>query len=88
MHLLRQPHSSDTWSQDNRELVASALEAVDFRGGQTIFRQGEQGDRFYIIQEGCVTVSKTSPSGERTVLAKLSEGSYFGERALMKDDVR
>jgi hypothetical protein len=34
-----------------------------------------------------VTVSKTT-AGERTVLAKLTEGSYFGERALIKDDVR
>ena len=73
--------------QDNRELIASALEPVEFRAGQTIFRQGERGDRFYIIQEGAVVVSKTA-GGERTVLARLGEGAYFGERALIKDDVR
>ncbi|KAK9909485.1 hypothetical protein WJX75_003002 [Coccomyxa subellipsoidea] len=74
-------------SEDSRDLVAGALEAVEFKAGQTIFRQGEKGDRFYIVQEGAVTVSKTT-AGERTVLAKLTEGSYFGERALIKDDVR
>ncbi|CAL8467781.1 g7319 [Coccomyxa elongata] len=74
-------------SEDSRELVAGALEAVEFKAGQTIFRQGEKGDRFYIVQEGAVTVSKTN-DGERTVLAKLAEGSYFGERALIKDDFR
>ncbi|EIE24738.1 putative cGMP-dependent protein kinase [Coccomyxa subellipsoidea C-169] len=74
-------------SEESRDLVAGALEAVEFKAGQTIFRQGEKGDRFYIVQEGAVTVSKTS-AGERTVLAKLAEGSYFGERALIKDDVR
>ena len=73
--------------QDNRELIASALEPVEFRAGQSIFRQGERGERFYIVQEGAVTVSKTS-NGERTMLAKLGEGAYFGERALIKDDVR
>ena len=73
--------------QDNRELIASALEPVEFRAGQTIFRQGERGDRFYIIQEGAVVVSKTA-NGERSVLARLGEGAYFGERALIKDDVR
>lgn len=73
--------------QDNRELIAGALEPVEFRAGQSIFRQGERGDRFYIIQEGAVTVSKTN-NGERQVLAKLGEGAYFGERALIKDDVR
>ena len=78
---------SSMCSQDNRELIASALEPVEFRAGQSIFRQGERGDRFYIVQEGAVTVSKTS-NGERTLLAKLGEGAYFGERALIKDDVR
>ena len=73
--------------QDNRELIAGALEPVEFRAGQTIFRQGERGDRFYIVQEGGVTVSKTG-NGERSVLAKLGEGAYFGERALIKDDLR
>ena len=73
--------------QDNRELIASALEPVEFRAGQTIFRQGERGDRFYIIQEGAIIVSKTT-NGERTVLARLGEGAYFGERALIKDDFR
>ena len=73
--------------QDNRELIASALEPVEFRAGQSIFQQGERGERFYIVQEGAVTVSKTS-NGERTMLAKLGEGAYFGERALIKDDVR
>ena len=60
---------------------------MEFRAGQTIFRQGERGDRFYIIQEGAIVVSKTA-NGERTVLARLGEGAYFGERALIKDDVR
>lgn len=60
---------------------------MEFRAGQSIFRQGERGERFYIVQEGAVTVSKTS-NGERTMLAKLGEGAYFGERALIKDDVR
>jgi CRP-like cAMP-binding protein len=79
--------SHDACFQDNRELIASALEPVEFRAGQTVFRQGERGERFYIVQEGAVTVSKTA-GGERTVLAKLGEGAYFGERALIKDDVR
>ena len=69
--------------------MANALEAVEFRPGQTIFKQGEEGDRFYIIQEGGVTVSTTSAAtGEKTLLAKLGEGKFFGERALMRDDPR
>lgn len=41
------------------------------------------GDRFYLIKEGRVNVKK----GETTV-DKLKEGDYFGERALIQDDLR
>lgn len=50
--------------------------------------QGERGDRFYLIQEGSVSVERTSSSGDRTIVAKLGAGAYFGERSLIKDEVR
>ena len=50
--------------------------------------QGERGDRFYLIQEGSVSVERTSSSGDRTTVAKLGAGAYFGERSLIKDEVR
>ena len=33
-------------------MVADALELVEFQAGQKVFRQGEAGDRFYVIREG------------------------------------
>lgn len=36
--------------------VADALEPVSFEDGETIVRQGEAGDDFYIIVEGCAVV--------------------------------
>ena len=40
------------------------------------------------MQEGSVTVSTTNAAGEKATLAKLGEGKFFGERALMRDDPR
>ena len=73
--------------QEHRDVVADALEAVEFREGGIVFRQGEVGDRFYIIAEGAVCVSRGRGS-DRTMLAVLAEGAYFGERALIKDETR
>lgn len=45
--------SLDKWE---RLTVADALEPVTFEDGETIVKQGEPGNDFYIIVEGCATV--------------------------------
>lgn len=45
--------SLDKWE---RLTVADSLELVNFEDGDTIVKQGEPGDDFYIIVEGCAVV--------------------------------
>src|SRR5919202_701648 len=54
-----------------------------YEPGAYIFRQGEPGNHFYMIAEGEVEVIREYSSGEQTVLARLGEGEYFGETALL-----
>ena len=58
------------------------VELVRFAPGQTIYRQGEPADSFYLVRLGFVKVSQTYPGGE-LVLAYLSRGDYFGEIGLL-----
>lgn len=51
--LLIHPESLDKWE---RLTVADSLEPVSFEDGETIVKQGEPGDDFYIIVEGCAVV--------------------------------
>ncbi len=51
--------------------------------GELVFRQGEPGDRFYIVLAGSVRVLRELDGGARTTLGTLSEGSHFGEVALL-----
>ena len=44
--------------QHQKQLLADALEVVDFPDGSTLFRSGDVGDRFYLVKEGTVLLSK------------------------------
>ena len=55
--------------------------------GQIIFREGESGDCAYFIQSGEVEMIRHD-NGSEYVIAKLSEGEYFGEKALISSSPR
>jgi NADH dehydrogenase len=54
-----------------------------YEPGAYIFHQGDPGTHFYLIAEGEVDVVREHSSGERTTLARLGKGDYFGETALL-----
>ena len=52
-------------------------------------KQGDQGDRFYIIAEGkLIAEKKETPTSEAKKVFEYREGDYFGEIALVKNTVR
>lgn len=71
-------------NSDDIFTIASHLRVEKHRAGALIIRQGEVGDKFYIIKEGEVEVLQDADGLERTV-AWLNRGDYFGEIALLKE---
>jgi transcriptional regulator with GAF, ATPase, and Fis domain len=49
--------------------------------GEIIFKEGDEGDRMYVVQSGKVKITKKTASGEVTI-ATLESGEIFGEMAL------
>ena len=70
-------------------ILIESLAERRFQQGDRIISQGDQGDTLFIIKSGQVRVSKVADGGttDREV-AKLGEGTYFGEVALLKDEPR
>lgn len=59
--------------------MADALEPVSFSDKETIVRQGEPGDDFYIIVEGTAMVLQYRAEGEDPVeVGRLGQSDYFG----------
>ncbi|CRK93045.1 CLUMA_CG006520, isoform A [Clunio marinus] len=67
--------------------ISDLLKREYFPAGSTIIRQGDPGDKFYIIRGGSVNVIKSNENGQRLV-GILKKGAYFGEQALIHQDKR
>ena len=59
-----------------------------YKSGATIFQESEPGDRFYLIVEGAVRISRFVPGMGEEALAVLRAGAYFGEMSLIDDAPR
>lgn len=71
------------------ELDASELEQIgelatqrQFAGGEYIFREGEAGNRLYVVLSGEVRISRHIPGAGEEALAVLGPGALFGEMAV------
>jgi CRP/FNR family cyclic AMP-dependent transcriptional regulator len=68
--------------------LASLSREERFPPGKLIFRQGEPGDRMYVVVEGQVLISTVVPSAGEEALFFVERGDYFGEMALIDDEPR
>ncbi len=62
--------------------LAQRAEIKSFKKDETIFKEGDSGDAFYLILSGSVKISKLE-RGRELVLKYLPAGDYFGEIALL-----
>ncbi len=68
----------------NLQAVFIRMQRVEHAAGDTIIRQGDEGDYFYVIVSGrCVVTRETPLNREGIRLAELGMGDTFGEEALI-----
>ena len=58
------------------------LHQVDFPRRQTVFAEGEPGDRLYIIISGKVKIGRRSPDGRDHLLTIMGPSDMFGELSI------
>ena len=65
------------------DLLALNVDHVEVAAGQEVFHQGDQGDRFYVIEDGEAEVI-----GDGRPIRKLGSGDGFGEIAVLQERSR
>jgi ATP-binding cassette subfamily B protein len=68
---------------DLLDSVAQQFHPESYQADREVVREGDPGDRFYLIARGEVSVSVQQPDGTQHRIAVLRDGDHFGEVALL-----
>src|SRR5690625_2738574 len=68
--------------EDGKQAVLASMKQEDYHRSAIIFREGDPGDRLFIIGSGKVKVGHASGDGRENLLAVLGPGETIGELAL------
>ncbi len=68
--------------------VAQLVATRRYAKHQTIFREGDPGQTFYLILAGSVAIVRVAADGRETILSILKECDFFGEMSIFDTAAR
>jgi len=75
-------------SFEQLEALLQASGDAEYLAGEVIFREGEPGDKLFLLVEGTVEVVKDHGGDAELKLQTLQAVNYFGEMAILAEDPR
>ncbi len=73
----------------NIQAIFMRMQRQSYRAGEVVIKQGDEGDYYYAIVQGKVTVTRETPLNKDGIrLAELGPGESFGEEALIAEAKR
>jgi CRP-like cAMP-binding protein len=74
-------------TEEDTEVLASALVRVEYPAGTAVVQQGEAGDELFIVEQGQLTVTMEA-AGRHIPVARLGPPDVFGEMAVLRSAPR
>jgi CRP-like cAMP-binding protein len=68
--------------------LAEFCTELNFKKGETLIKQGEQGVGLYVVVSGEVKIVKKTAGGDELEVALHGAGDFFGEMAVLDDAPR
>lgn len=70
------------------EELSEKLQAEEFDDGEVIVKEGDEADKFYLIQDGEAKVFISGPGGETEIGYYQNPGEFFGEIGILTNSAR
>ncbi|MDO4888620.1 MAG: Crp/Fnr family transcriptional regulator [Actinomycetaceae bacterium] len=67
---------------EDLEALGQLMSETSLKRGDSLFREGDEGDRLYIVTDGKVKLSHASDDGRENLIAVLGPGEIIGELSL------
>ena len=74
-------------SPEEQEELRAMMTQTTLRRGETLFNEGDAGDRFYVLLSGKVKLGHASADGRENLLAVLGPGEVVDELTLFDPGV-
>ena len=87
-HFLEQVKILETMEPYERSVLSDAFVEENFKAGDYIIRAGEEGNKFYLIEDGEAVATKGDGEESKELMVYNKPGQYFGERSLLKNEPR
>jgi CRP/FNR family cyclic AMP-dependent transcriptional regulator len=71
-------------NEDTLEALSNRSHETVVKAGALVVREGDSGNRFYLIGSGSVRVVKNFNTPDAVELAKLTKGDFFGEMCILE----
>lgn len=65
-------------SDDDLDAVLRDATSTLLKENEAVFRQGDAADRFFVLLQGRLKVSQTTPDGEQVIVRYVNPGDVFG----------
>ncbi|GHD31854.1 MULTISPECIES: Crp/Fnr family transcriptional regulator [Nocardiopsis] len=80
--VLRKAPLFEALDEEDAAALRSSVSEVRLGRGQTLFNEGDEGDRLYVILSGKVKLTRTAVDGRENLLGVLGPSEMFGELSL------
>lgn len=81
--LLREMQFFSDFTDGEIATISKIVKKRDFKTGDTVFTESENGESMYVIRKGEVKACKTAPDGELFTLTLMKDGDIFGEMSFL-----
>jgi len=70
-------------TDEELSVLSTVIRRQDFKLGETVFKDSEDGQSIYVLKKGEVKACKTAPGGELFTLTIMKDGDIFGEMSFL-----